>query len=380
MILPGQTVGILGGGQLGRFLGIEARLMGLKTVVLDPTPGSPAGQVCDRQIVAPVDDPKAALELAMLCDVVTLEWELIPAPVLEAIEAVKPLFPSSKVIRTIQDRLAQKDFLHKHGFPQTPYAAVLNAAELKKAAKKIGFPCILKRRTHGYDGKGQYRLKSAKDLAGAAATLQAPCVLEAMVDFQREVSVITAFTQDGQSRAFPLAENVHRNGILHSTLAPAGIPMPESDRAFALADKIGRALGHVGVMAVEMFQKKDGSILVNEIAPRVHNSGHYTLGACATSQFEQHLRAVCGLPMGSTVIDGPAVMINLLGELWAGGEPRWKELIGHPRVKLFIYGKAKPAPGRKMGHFLFLGEHPDGPLREAERLYSRLVPAALVQS
>jgi 5-(carboxyamino)imidazole ribonucleotide synthase len=380
VILPGQTVGILGGGQLGRFLGIEARLMGLKTVVLDPTPNSPAAQVCDRQIVAPVGDAKAALELANLSDVVTLEWELIPAPVLEAIEAVKPLFPSSKVIRKIQDRLTQKDFLHKHDFPQTPYAAVSNEAELKKAAKKIGYPCILKRRTHGYDGKGQYRLKSAKDLPGAAATLEAPCVLEAMVDFEREVSVITAISQDGQSRAFPIAENVHKSGILHSTVAPARIPLPQSDPVLALADRIGRALGHVGVMAVEMFLKTDGSVLVNEIAPRVHNSGHYTLGACATSQFEQHLRAVCGLPLGSTELQIPAVMINLLGDLWAAGEPNWNELSGLPNVKLFLYGKAKAAPGRKMGHFLFFDEDPNRALAEAERLHSRLVPAALVQS
>jgi 5-(carboxyamino)imidazole ribonucleotide synthase len=217
-------------------------------------------------------------------------------------------------------------------------------------------------------------------LPGAAATLEAPCVLEAMVDFEREVSVITAISQDGQSRAFPIAENVHKSGILHSTVAPARIPLPQSDPVLALADRIGRALGHVGVMAVEMFLKTDGSVLVNEIAPRVHNSGHYTLGACATSQFEQHLRAVCGLPLGSTELQIPAVMINLLGDLWAAGEPNWNELSGLPNVKLFLYGKAKAAPGRKMGHFLFFDEDPNRALAEAERLHSRLVPAALVQS
>ena len=377
MTLPGQTVGILGGGQLGRFIALEARLMGLKTVVLDPTPNSPAGQVCDAQIVAPVDDMKAALELARLSDVVTLEWELIPAEILEALEAAKrPLFPSSAVIRTIQDRLTQKDFLHKGSFPQTPYAAVSGAGELKAAAKRLGFPCILKRRRHGYDGKGQLRLRSRADLSQAAALLEAPCVLEAMVDFRRELSVIIAFSADGKARAFPIAENAHRGGILHSTTAPAAVSASESAAARALAEKIGRALGHVGVMAVELFQGRSGELLVNEIAPRVHNSGHYTLGACATSQFAQHLRAGLGMPLGSAALETPAVMINLLGELWSEGEPRWESLVQTPGVKLFLYGKEKAAPGRKMGHFLVLGDFPGGALAEAERLHGLLAPAA----
>ncbi len=372
-VLPGQTIGILGGGQLGRFMGIEARLMGFKTVVLDPTAGCPASQVCDKHIQAALDDEKAALELARLSDVVTLEWELIPMQTLAAVEAVKPLFPSSKVIRNIQDRLAQKDFLYKSGFPQTPYAAVSNMEELRAAVKKLGLPCILKRRTHGYDGKGQFRIKTEDDIPKAVQALEAPCVLEATVAFEREISVLLAIGTDGQSRAFPIAENVHKDGILFSTLAPARVPMPRSDEALVLAERVGQALGHVGVMAVEMFQKKDGSLLINEIAPRVHNSGHYTLGGCATSQFEQHLRAVGGLPLGPTVIESPVVMINLLGDLWKNGEPRWEKLTGQPGVKLFLYGKAKAAPGRKMGHFLFIGDPPDGPLAHAQRLYERLL-------
>ena len=198
-------------------------------------------------------------------------------------------------------------------------------------------------------------------------------MLEAIVDFVREVSVILAFGIDGQSRAFPLAENVHRGGILHSTSAAGETALGKP--ALALAENVGRALGHVGVMAVEMFELKDGRLLVNEIAPRVHNSGHFTLGACATSQFEQHLRAVGGLPLGSPELTTPAVMINLLGELWSVGEPRWERLLERPNVRLFLYGKAKAAPGRKMGHFLLLGEPQDGALREAERLHGLLSAA-----
>ncbi|MBI3553232.1 MAG: 5-(carboxyamino)imidazole ribonucleotide synthase [Elusimicrobia bacterium] len=376
MILPGQTIGILGGGQLGRFLGLEARLMGFKTVVLDPTPDSPAAQVCDRHIQAAVDDSTAALELARLSDVVTLEWELIPAALLEKIEKVKPLFPSSKVIATISDRLVQKEFLKERGFPQTPFVPAANRQELEAATKTLGFPCVLKRRRHGYDGKGQLRLHSPADLPKAAPLLEAPCVLEALVSFDKEISVILAVGREGQTRAFPIAENVHRGGILHSTLAPASIPIPQSDPILALAEKVGRDLGHVGVMTVEMFVETGGRVLINEIAPRVHNSGHYTLGACATSQFEQHIRAVGGLPLGSTVVEGPVVMINLLGELWSDGEPRWDLLLAHPSVKLFLYGKAKAAPGRKMGHFLFIGDYPGGPLAEAERLYRGLLPVS----
>jgi 5-(carboxyamino)imidazole ribonucleotide synthase len=373
MILPGQTVGILGGGQLGRYLGLEARLMGLKTVVLDPTPNSPAAQVCDRHIQAPVDDEAAALELAKASDLVTFEWELIPGALLDKIQASgKTVFPSSSVIRTIQDRLVQKEFLKKNGFPQTAFAAVSTMDELKGAVKTIGFPCVLKTRTHGYDGKGQIRLKSEAELPQAAALLKNPCVLEAFVSFNREVSVILGLGRDGQTRCFPIAENVHRGGILHSTLAPAPIPVPKSDPILALAEKVGKALGHVGVMAVELFERTDGAILVNEIAPRVHNSGHYTLGGCATSQFEQHLRAIGGLPLGPTTVERPVVMINLLGDLWKNGEPKWERLLKNPGVKLFLYGKAKAAPGRKMGHFLFAGETPDGPLAHAERLFEAL--------
>lgn len=375
MILPGQTVGILGGGQLGRFIGIEARYLSLKTIVLDPTAHSPAAQVCDAHIQAAIGDVNAALELAKRCDFITLEWELIPAAVLEAIERTgKPLFPSSKVIRPIQDRLSQKDFLNKHGFPQTVYAEVSNEKQLQAAVKKIGTPCLLKTRTHGYDGKGQYRIKSKADLAGAAQVLKSPCVLEAWVDYRREVSCLLALTPDGQAKPFPIAENVHRGGILHSTVALPGDP--EKHPAFALAEKVGRALGHVGVMAVEMFETTDGKLLINEIAPRVHNSGHFTLGACATSQFAQHLRAGCGLPLGDTALQSPVVMINLLGDLWAQGEPRWQVLLERPDVRLFLYGKAKAAPGRKMGHFLLLG----GDLAEAERLHGLLAPAVPVRS
>ncbi len=368
--LPGATLGILGGGQLGRMIAVEARRMGYRTVCLDPTPDCPAAQVCDEAITAPFD-AKAARALAAESDVVTLEWENVPAALVEAAAARAPVFPSSSVLSTIQDRLVQREFLKKRRLPQTAFAEVSSHAELFLAAEKLGYPCLLKRRRHGYDGKGQLKLRSPRDLETAGPMLEAPCVLEAWVPFSKEVSVILARGQSGETSAFPLAENVHRGGILHTTRAPAAVPARLARRAQRLAADIARALGHVGVMAVEMFVLRNGrGLLVNEIAPRVHNSGHFTLGACKTSQFEQHVRAVCGLPLGDARLLSPVVMVNLLGELWANGEPRFFEALGAD-MKLHLYGKAKPAPGRKMGHALILGDPAKG-LRRADALLRRL--------
>ena len=356
---------------MGRMMALEARRMGYRTVVLDPAQNSPAAQVADIHIQAPVDDAQAALDLAARCDVVTLEWELIPASVLEKIEAVKPLYPSSKVLRIIQDRLSQKEFLAKNKFPQVPFLAVNGLAELKASAPKIGFPCILKRRSHGYDGKGQALLQNKDSLSLAAQTLESPCVLEAQISFDLEISVILARGKNGEISLYPIARNVHRNGILHTTQVPAAIPEATQKKAQTIACSIAEALGHVGVMAVEMFVVGD-DILVNEIAPRVHNSGHYTLGACLTSQFEQHLRAISGLPLGETKLVSAAVMVNLLGNLWREGEPNWSAILYQPNLKLHLYGKAKPAPGRKMGHILILGGDAEGSLKTAEELLLKL--------
>lgn len=366
--LPGSSIGILGGGQLGRMIALEARRMGYRTIVLDPAPGSPAAQVADRHIRAPVDDAQAALKLARHSDVVTLEWELIPAEILKKIEAEKPLHPSSRVLAIIQDRLIQKEFLKKNGFPQASYAAVDDSASLQDAAAEIGFPCILKRRGQGYDGKGQALIENEASLGRAKELLKTPCVLEAKVRFQIEVSVILARGQDGRVAVYPVAENAHRDGVLYTTRAPARISNEVQERAELLAIAVADSLNHVGVMAVEMFLLESGELLVNEVAPRPHNSGHFTLGACATSQFEQHLRAVSGLPLSDTTLLAPALMLNLLGDLWRDGEPRWDKLLRIPNLKLHLYGKAKPAPGRKMGHILLLGPDADRSLAAAEEI------------
>ncbi|MDO8756691.1 MAG: 5-(carboxyamino)imidazole ribonucleotide synthase [Elusimicrobiota bacterium] len=356
----GRTLGILGGGQLGRLIAEAAKSLGYRTAALDASASSPALQVVDIPIVGAVDDASSALKLAEVSDLLTLEWELIPVKVLETVAKTRPLFPAPSVLGIIQDRLTQKNFLAKRGFPQAPYGEA-------KTAEGWKYPVIIKRRMLGYDGKGQCRLDGEFDAPKAAEVLQAPCVWEKRVDFKAEISVILARGRDGKVAVYPVAENAHRHGILHATRAPARIPRDIEARAVALATKIAEAIGHVGVMAVEMFLLHDESLLVNEIAPRVHNSGHYTLGGCATSQFEQHVRAVCGLPLGpASLLQGKASMVNLLGDLWAKGEPRWKSLDAIPGAKLHLYGKSDARPGRKMGHYTIVGDAADGEFDRAD--------------
>jgi 5-(carboxyamino)imidazole ribonucleotide synthase len=346
---PGKTLGILGGGQLGRLIAQAANGLGYKTAALDAAKDAPALQVVDVPVVGGVDDPAAARRLAEVSDLLTLEWELIAAPVLAEAAKLKPLYPAPSVLAVIADRLTQKKFLDAHGFPQTPYGEAASAKDLPY------YPVIVKRRTHGYDGKGQARLNSADDAAKNSGIFDAPCVWEKLVVFEKEISVILARGRDGGVAVYPVAENVHRGGVLHATRAPAHVPADVAARAEKLARDVAEALGHIGVMAVEMFLLPDGGLLINEIAPRVHNSGHYTLGACATSQFEQHVRAVCGLPLGSVAQTGPAVMVNLLGDLWANGTPDWTALDGVPGLTLHQYGKASARPGRKMAHYVVVG-------------------------
>ncbi len=370
--LPGATLGILGGGQLGRMIALEAKRMGYRCGVLDPAEHGPCAQVADFHVRAQVGDAAAARELARRCDAVTLEWELIPLGVLEAVARAAPLFPGASVLENLQDRLAQRRFLEKNGFPQTRFWAVAGREDLSAAVRQAGLPCVVKRRRHGYDGKGQFWLRVPRDLDGAAEVLEDACVLEAAVPFAREVSAIVVRGQTGELRAYPVAENLHRNGILHATFAPARVPAGTARRAVALASGIAKALGHVGVLAVELFELPGGRLLVNEIAPRVHNSGHFTWGACKTSQFEQHARAVLGLPLGDPAPLSPALMVNLLGELWSKGEPRWARLLAQAGVSLHLYGKDRPAPGRKMGHLLALAPSAKDPFALADRLLALL--------
>ena len=355
----GKTLGILGGGQLGRMIAEAAKGLGYRTAAIDSSIHSPALQIVDVPIVGALDDPLNAMKLVQASDLITLEWELIPIPVLNAVALTRMLFPAPSVLAIIRDRLFQRNFLHKHGFPQTPYGEAMTAAGWK-------YPVILKRRTHGYDGKGQCRLERESDAPKAAEVLKAPCVWEKFVDFKAEISVILARGRDGKIAAYPVAENIHRDGVLHVTRAPARIPNDVAASAVALASKIAEALDHVGVMAVEMFMLHDESLLVNEIAPRVHNSGHYTLGACATSQFEQHVRAVCGLPLGPVTQLGPAVMVNLLGDLWENGEPSWSEITAIPGATLHLYGKPDARPGRKMGHYTVVGPGAEAAFSQAD--------------
>jgi 5-(carboxyamino)imidazole ribonucleotide synthase len=365
-LAPGKTLGILGGGQLGRMIAQAAQKMGYRTAALDAAKDAPALQVVDVPVVGGVDDPEAAKRLASVSDVLTLEWELIAPAALEAAAALKPLFPAPRVLSVIADRLVQREFLKKHGFPQTEYGAAAQAEDLPY------YPVIVKRRRHGYDGKGQARLNSAADAARSAAIFDAPCVWEKFVGFEREISVILARGRGGEVSVFPIAENMHRGGVLHTTRAPGAVSLDTAARAVEIARGIAEKLDHVGVLAVEMFLLPGTEeLLVNEIAPRVHNSGHYTLDACATSQFEQHVRAVCGLPFGPVDLKDAAVMVNLMGDLWAGGEPDWSPLKAVPGLSLHLYGKSSARPGRKMGHYVVVGRNAAGEwLRADERLSS----------
>ena len=385
---PGATIGVLGGGQLGRMMAVVARQMGYRIIVLDPSPRCPTAQVSDGVVVGTLDDVEAAKHLASQVDVITLDTEHVPAEVLSVLETIVPVRPNAAVLRTIQDRLVQKQFLDRIGLPQAVWAPV---DDVHAALAKVGRPAILKVRRAGYDGKGQVRIAPGDDPVALFGRLRGePAVAEEVVGFTREISVILARGLDGQIRIYPVAENAHRKHILHTTRAPA--PMPEARRrqAEAMAVSVAEALGHVGVMAVEMFELADGRLLINEIAPRTHNSGHYTYGACATSQFEQHIRAVCGVPLGDPRPLTGAVMVNLIGDLWSpGGQagagspgshgspgdqgpPAWGEVLARPEARLHLYGKDAPAPGRKMGHVLLLDDDTDRALATAESLIAAL--------
>jgi len=367
---PGATIGILGGGQLGRMMAVVARQMGYRIIVLDPNPRCPTAQVSDGVVVGALDDVDAGKHLASQVDVITLDTEHVPADVLSVLESITPVRPSAQVLRTIQDRLVQKQFLDRIGLPQAAWAP---ADDLDAALGKVGRPAILKVRRAGYDGKGQVRIDRDSDARMLLETLRGqPAVAEEVVGFAREISVILARGIDGQIQIYPVAENVHRRHILHTTRAPAPMPAAERKRAEVLAVSVAEALGHVGVMAVELFELPDGRLLVNEIAPRTHNSGHYTYGACATSQFEQHIRAICGVPLGDPRPLTGAVMVNLIGDLWSHGQPAWHEVLRRPEARLHLYGKAAPAPGRKMGHVVLLDDDTDRALATAEGLIATL--------
>ncbi len=351
-ILPGATVGVLGSGQLGRMLALAARRMGYRVQTFSPNSGSPTGQVSDREWAADYEDLDAVRSFARSVDVATLEFENIPASAVEAIEEFVPVRPGKTALRTTQHRLREKTFLRNAGFPTVPFRAVRSRSELDDALREIGVPAVLKTAGFGYDGKGQTRIGGPEEATAAWDSLGGnEAVLEGWVDFQCEVSVVGARGLDGGFAHYGVVENTHRNHILDLTVAPAQNVPPETAREAAeISRGVFEELGLVGTACVEFFLTTDGRLLVNEVAPRPHNSGHWTIDAAATSQFEQGLRAVCGLPLGSTEGLRPAAMANLLGDLWAEGEPDWGAVLSHPGVSLHLYGKAEARPGRKMGH------------------------------
>lgn len=355
-IVPPATIGMLGGGQLGRYALIAARTMGYRTVVLEPDPLAPAGLVADLHLVAAYDDPEALRRLSDECDVVTTEFENPPAKALEWLERHNLVAPSARAVSIAQNRIAEKQFLVDNGLPVGPYAVVDHA----DADPSVGYPAILKTARLGYDGKGQRLVADGSEMRAAWRLLGAvPCVLERALLFETELSVVVARSSQGGFAAYPVAENRHVDGILDVTLVPARVSLRLADRAIGLAMAIADALDYVGVLAVELFVV-DGDLLINEIAPRPHNSGHWTLDVAQASQFEQQIRAVCGLGLGDTSMTRPAAaMVNLLGDLWDDHEPNWASALDDPRVALHLYGKAVPRPGRKMGHLTAWADSPE---------------------
>ena len=359
LVLPGATVGVLGSGQLGRMLALAARRMGYRVHVYSPDSDSPTGQVADREWSAAYDDLDTAGEFARSVDVVTLEFENIPAATVEEVSAAVPVRPGMKALHTAQNRLREKTFLRNGGFPVAPFREVSVREALDVALREVGVPAVLKTAGFGYDGKGQTKLTGAEDLDDAWEALGGEAVLESWVEFEKEVSVVAARGLDGSFVHYGVVENTHDRHILDVTVAPANVS-PEVEReAVEIARDIFEELEVVGTACVEFFMTTEGKLLVNEIAPRPHNSGHWTIEGAVTSQFEQQLRAVCGLSLGSTERTRPAAMANLLGDAWANGEPDWARICSLPGVKLHLYGKKEARPGRKMGHVTALADTPE---------------------
>ena len=365
MILPGSVIGVLGGGQLGRMFAIAARRMGYRVHTLSPDADTPTGQVADVEIIAPYEDLDAVRKFSAGVSVVTFEFENVPSATAEAAGAHAPVRPSGSILHTTQHRLREKAFLSGAGFPLTPFLPVRSAADLPGALERLGRPAVLKTAGFGYDGKGQVLIAPGDDAEAAWRSIGGvEAVLEAFVDFERELSVVAARGLDGAFAHYGAIDNAHRNRILDVSVAPASLPPAVAAEAARIARGVMETLDVQGVLCVEFFLTRAGKLLINELAPRPHNSGHLTFDACVTSQFEQQLRAVCGLPLGSADLLRPAAMANLLGDLWSEQEPDWGAVCAFPSAKLHLYGKLTPRPGRKMGHITALAETTG----EAERI------------
>ncbi len=369
-ILPGATIGVLGSGQLGRMLAIAARQMGYRVHTFSPERDTPTGQIADGEIQASYDDLDAVRQFARDVDVVTFEFENVPFATVEAAQQHAPVRPRGEVLHIAQHRLREKLWLSKNGFPVAPFAHIRVLDDLKTALKTIGFTAILKTAGFGYDGKGQTAISQIEQAESAFANLNGQDgVLEKRIAFDKEISVVAARSLNGDFAHFGAVENQHIDGILDLTIAPANVEPRVAQRAISITQAILRELEVVGVLCVEFFVTSSGDLLINEIAPRPHNSGHFSIDACVTSQFEQQLRAVCGLPLGSTAQPQSAAMSNLLGDLWFDSDneysiPDWQSVLRNPNVKLHLYGKSEARRGRKMGHLTALADTPE----EAARL------------
>ncbi len=350
-ILPGATIGVLGSGQLGRMFAIAARQLGYRVTTLSPDTNTPTGQVADLEIVADYWDLDAVRRFAQGVQVLTFEFENVPAACVEAAAMFAPVRPTGSLLHTTQDRLREKMFLTQNGFPTTAFASIHSVEDLPAGAKKVSFPAIMKTAGWGYDGKGQAMVRAPDEALATFRTCGGqPMILERLVDFECEFSVLIARTIDGHFCSWGPIQNRHRNHILDLSFAPTRLAPKLTEQAVAIGRELAEKVELVGVLCVEFFLARDETILINELAPRPHNSGHLTIDACRTSQFEQQVRAVCGLPLGSAEFFGAAAMANLLGDLWEGSEPDWAAACADPDVKLHLYGKTSPRVARKMGH------------------------------
>ena len=368
-LYAGATLGVLGGGQLGRMFAIAGLRMGYKIWVFDPDPGSPAGQIATRHFQTDYHDEEALKEFGHGCDAVTIEFENIPSDSVRVLSGLTRVTPSVRCIDIAQDRRLEKQFAQQQGLMTAPFAIIEAADQIAAAVKTVGFPCILKTARMGYDGKGQVSCHTPADIeAGFESVQHVPCVLEKRIDLLCELSVVLARSDCGRISAFPVAENTHTNGILDTSVVPASVSPQLQQTAVRAASTIASALEYVGVLAVEFFVDQQQQLLVNEMAPRPHNSGHYTLDATVTCQFEQQVRMLCGLSAGCTDLLRPSVMLNLLGDSWQPDPPDWAAVHSEPGSLLHMYGKAEPRPGRKMGHINILADSSAQALATAEKI------------
>jgi 5-(carboxyamino)imidazole ribonucleotide synthase len=370
MILPGATLGLVGGGQLGRMFTMAARNLDYRVTVLDPDPLSPAAEFASGHLNTAYTHPVSLEEMARTCAAVTTEFENAPAEALIELAKRTTVRPSGNAVAIAQDRTAEKGFFTANGFPVGPFAVIADTGDIDAALRAVNLPAVLKTARFGYDGKGQIRINTRDELLATLADWKyALCVLEEFLPLVKEISVVLARAEDGELAVFPIAENQHVNGVLDITIAPARISTTLAREAEAIAKRLAAKLGYVGVMAVEFFVVAGNKLLINEIAPRPHNSGHYTIDACRTSQFEQQVRVLCALPLGDTSQHTPAVMLNLLGDIWRGAAnetpPDWRAVLKHTGAHLHLYGKRQARSGRKMGHVTVCDVDPEKALSVA---------------